>query len=209
MPAFVNSRLGAVGIREADGTTVCCFDLKKSRNDWRISALVIFEGRIRHEKGRSEAWQEGNYRRKRAAGDCAFFGKIAWQNHGFPLGLVRTLRRMRPDVDAAGKAVDYRFLEINPAFARQTGLQNAEGRRMRELAPDHEEHWFEIYGRVALTGETVRFSHEAQALGRHYDVCAYRVGGPDSRKVAILFNDTTGRKGVDLSRPDAAENSGK
>src|SRR5215831_2809500 len=41
MPALVNSRFGLSGIRLADGTSVCFFDLKKSRNDWRISADVI------------------------------------------------------------------------------------------------------------------------------------------------------------------------
>src|SRR5947207_15796765 len=41
IPAFVNSRFGASGRRLDEGTMVCCFDLKKSRNDWRISALVI------------------------------------------------------------------------------------------------------------------------------------------------------------------------
>jgi signal transduction histidine kinase/ActR/RegA family two-component response regulator len=96
--------------------------------------------------------------------------------------------------DAAGKPVDYRFLEINPAFEKQTGLINAQGKLMRDLAPNHEAHWFEIYGNVAVTGEPVRFENEARALGRHYDVCAYRVGGPESRKVAILFNDITERK---------------
>ena len=96
--------------------------------------------------------------------------------------------------DAGGKPVDYRFLEINPAFEKQTGLHNAQGKRMRELAPNHEEHWFEIYGKIALTGEPLHFENEAKALGRHYDVCAYRVGGPGSLKVAILFNDITARK---------------
>jgi PAS domain S-box-containing protein len=95
--------------------------------------------------------------------------------------------------DASGNPVDYRFLEINPAFETQTGLHNAQGRLMRDLAPDHEAHWFEIYGKVALTGEPVHFENEARALGRHYDVHAYRVGGPESRKVAILFNDITER----------------
>ncbi|HEU5136666.1 MAG TPA: ATP-binding protein [Steroidobacteraceae bacterium] len=96
--------------------------------------------------------------------------------------------------DAAGKPVDYRFLEINPAFERQTGLRDAQGKRMRELAPDHEQHWFDTYGNIALTGEPLRFENEAKALGRHYEVCAYRVGGPASRKVGILFNDITERK---------------
>src|SRR5215510_5342223 len=41
MPAFVNSRFGESGMRLEDGTMVCCFDLKKSRNDWRICELVI------------------------------------------------------------------------------------------------------------------------------------------------------------------------
>src|SRR5260370_8946783 len=43
MPALVKSRFGASGSRLEEGTMVCCFDLKKSRNDWRISALVIFK----------------------------------------------------------------------------------------------------------------------------------------------------------------------
>ena len=96
--------------------------------------------------------------------------------------------------DANGKPVDYRFLEINPAFEKQTGLKNAQGKLMRELAPNHEAHWFELYGKVALTGEPVHFENEAKALGRYYDVRAYRVGGADSRKVAILFNDVTEQK---------------
>ena len=53
------------------------------------------------------------------------------------------------------KAVDFRFLLVNPAFERQTGLPNAAARRIRELAPQLEEYWFEIYGRIALTGEAV------------------------------------------------------
>ncbi len=96
--------------------------------------------------------------------------------------------------DANGKPVDYRFLEINPAFEKQTGLHNAQGKLMRDLAPNHEAHWFELYGNVALTGEPAHFENEAKALGRYYDVRAYRVGGPDSRKVAILFNDITEQK---------------
>ena len=95
--------------------------------------------------------------------------------------------------DSDGKPVDYRFLEINPAFEAQTGLHDAQGRLMRDLAPEHEAHWFEIYGKVALTGQSARFVNEARALNRWFDVSAYRVGGPESRKVAILFNDITER----------------
>jgi PAS domain-containing protein len=96
--------------------------------------------------------------------------------------------------DPSGNPMDYRFLEINPAFEKQTGMYNAQGKTMRELAPNHEAHWFEIYGKVATTGESIHFENEAKALNRYFDVRAYRVGGPESRKVGILFNDITDRK---------------
>ena len=88
--------------------------------------------------------------------------------------------------DTEGKSSDYRFLEVNPAFQRQTGLDEATGRRMRELAPAHEEHWFEIYGRIALTGEPIRFEREAAALGR-FDAAVVHVAiSPYGRRVAAV-----------------------
>ena len=96
--------------------------------------------------------------------------------------------------DADNRAIDYRFLEANPTFEKHTGFKDAVGRTIRELVPDHDAHWFEIYGKVAATGEPTRFVNEAKAMGRWYDVYAYRVGGPGSRKVGILFTDITDRK---------------
>ena len=96
--------------------------------------------------------------------------------------------------DGKGEASDYRFVEMNPAFAKHTGLEDALGKRMRELVPDHDRHWFENYGRVAATGESIRFEREAKAMGRWFDVYATRLGGPGSGRVAILFNDITERK---------------
>ena len=93
--------------------------------------------------------------------------------------------------DDNNKPVDYKFLEVNPAFENQTGLNDASGKFMRDLAPDHEEYWFEIYGQVALTGKSMRFVNEAKALNRWYDVYAFKVGDSESREVAILFNDIT------------------
>ncbi|HYW13558.1 MAG TPA: PAS domain-containing protein [Longimicrobium sp.] len=93
--------------------------------------------------------------------------------------------------DDAGRAVDYRFVEANPAFGRQTGLVDAVGHTARELIPTLEEHWFETYGRVATTGEAIRFENGSEPMDRWFSVFAFRAGAPEERKVALLFTDTT------------------
>jgi signal transduction histidine kinase/CheY-like chemotaxis protein len=92
--------------------------------------------------------------------------------------------------DPAGKAVDLRFLEINPAFEAQSGLKGAAGHLISELRGIESE-WTETYGRVATTGEPVHIEAESQALGRWFDVRAYRIGKPGDHTVGVLFNDIT------------------
>jgi PAS domain S-box-containing protein len=94
--------------------------------------------------------------------------------------------------DEQDKPVDYRFLEINRVFEKQTGLVDAVGKRIRELVPEHEEHWFQIYGRIVRTGKPERFENEAKYLGdRYYDVYAFPYR---DNQVGILFNDIAARK---------------
>jgi diguanylate cyclase (GGDEF)-like protein/PAS domain S-box-containing protein len=97
-------------------------------------------------------------------------------------------------VDDEGRPADYRYLEVNPVFEQQTGLVDAVGRTIREMAPDIEPSWIDLYGRVALTGAPVRIVDWAEPLSRWFDVYAFRIGDPDDRHVAVLFNDITARK---------------
>jgi PAS domain-containing protein len=58
--------------------------------------------------------------------------------------------------DEAGRPIDYRFLEVNPAFEKMTGIPNDAAvavKRCWKLIPNLERKWIEIYGNVALTGE--------------------------------------------------------
>ena len=99
--------------------------------------------------------------------------------------------------DERGRAHDYLFLEVNRAFAEQTGLADAVGWRMRELRPDHEQEWFDTYGRVALTGQAEHFERQAAALGRWFRVSAFRIDAPEQHRVGILFTDISGRKAAE------------
>lgn len=108
--------------------------------------------------------------------------------------------------DEQGHPVDYVFVEANPAFERQTGLCNAVGRSILSMAPGHEQHWFDIYGEVAKTGERQRFEQHAQALGDiWYEVYAFRVGDPQAGRVAVLFSDISGRRRMEQALRDSEE----
>ncbi|WP_199312560.1 GAF domain-containing protein [Microcoleus sp. FACHB-672] len=99
--------------------------------------------------------------------------------------------------------VDYRFLEINSVFEQLTGLQQAVGKTARQLVPDLENFWIETYGRVALTGESVRFENRSVPINRWFDVYACRTGQPEDRKVAIVFKDISDRKRIEDDRKQA------
>ena len=100
-------------------------------------------------------------------------------------------------MDSQNRPVDYRFIEVNPAFEKQSGLHNALGKPMRQLVPDLEDYWFETYGTVALTGKPIRFENRAESLKRWFDVYAFRIGDPRLRRVAVLFTDITERKNTE------------
>ncbi|WP_395836177.1 PAS domain S-box protein [Archangium violaceum] len=96
--------------------------------------------------------------------------------------------------DAEQRPIDCRYLEVNPAFERHSGMRDVLGKTFRELLPSIEPSWSDTYGRVALTGEPTRFEDYAASMGRWFDVYAFRIGEPHERKVAVLFTDITLRK---------------
>jgi len=96
--------------------------------------------------------------------------------------------------DESERPVDYRFLDLNPAFERLTGLPRHEtvGRTVREVLKGIEPFWIETFGRVALKGEPYQFErYYPEPLNRWFEVHAY---SPGPRRFATVFMDISERK---------------
>ena len=92
--------------------------------------------------------------------------------------------------DQKGVPCDYRFLEINEAFEKLTGLARKDvvGKRLSEVMPHEDAVWIDVYGKVALTGTSERFTRHSSILNRYYSVYAY---SPAPCQFATLFMDST------------------
>ncbi len=96
-------------------------------------------------------------------------------------------------LDPSGRAVDSRFLAVNPAFEDLTGLRADQvlGRLLTEVFPLVEADWVATFGLVAIGGQSLRFERYNRDLDRHLEVLAYR---PQEGQVAVLFRDVTERR---------------
>ncbi len=108
--------------------------------------------------------------------------------------------------DGAGLPVDFRYLDVNSAFTRLTDLPADQviGRTVREAIPGIEAHWIEACGRVVQTGQPERIESSAAALGRRYEVHAWRT---DVGRFAAVFSDVTLRKRAEEAIKDSEQRS--
>ncbi|KMO19249.1 histidine kinase [Methylobacterium platani JCM 14648] len=125
-----------------------------------------------------------------SASEARWRGLFDGMQEGFFLGeLVR---------DADGRATDYRFLEINPAFARQSGLPaESIGQTIRGVVPDIDQSLIDTYARVVETGAPILFEIDVPGLDRHFEVRANKEHGD---RFSCLFLDITERKQAEERR---------
>lgn len=95
--------------------------------------------------------------------------------------------------DECGEPIDYRFISVNTSFEKMTGLKAEDliGKTIKEVLPNIEQSWIEIYGDVALKGESAHFESYSKELNRYYEVKSYR---PAPGEFATIFTDITKRK---------------
>jgi PAS domain S-box-containing protein len=99
--------------------------------------------------------------------------------------------------DENDKIVDLRWLEVNPAYEKQTGLVNVLGKLHSEIIPDTENYWLEVFDRVSKTGEAVHFENWHEPTERWYNTFSSRIGGADSKQIAVVFSDITTRRNTE------------
>jgi PAS domain S-box-containing protein len=106
---------------------------------------------------------------------------------------------------AVGEALDFRYLEANPAFATQSGMSDIVGKTIRQALPDEPEGWCFLYDTVLSTGKPIRFERELVSRGRILELYAFRVEDESHRRVAVIFKDITERKRVDAVLRESEE----
>jgi PAS domain S-box-containing protein len=95
--------------------------------------------------------------------------------------------------DENGAAYDYRILEVNKAYERQTGLTSDEvqGKTALQVFPDIERFWIDEFAKIAAIGSAERFENFNHNTARHYETFICSVGGG---KFILLIRDISERK---------------
>ncbi|MBW4540313.1 MAG: response regulator [Myxacorys chilensis ATA2-1-KO14] len=95
--------------------------------------------------------------------------------------------------DETDQPVDLLYVEANRAAIAMFG-QDFTGRWLREINPNDEPSWYEIFGRVARTGKSERLERYSPLDQKWYDFYVVKVGDVSDRRVAVVSQDITERK---------------
>lgn len=93
-----------------------------------------------------------------------------------------------------GQPADYINIDVNPAFEELTGLKDIVGKKITEVIPGIKEdnpELFEIYGRVALTGEPEKFETYVKGLEKWFSLSVF---SPAKEYFVVTFENITERK---------------
>ena len=94
--------------------------------------------------------------------------------------------------DASGRVVDWRYVEVNPAWGELVGVDPAKvvGRTLCEVIPDVEKEWVSEFASVVETGQPAAFTRQVGMIRRWYEGRAFKL---DDRRFGVIFLEVTAR----------------
>jgi PAS domain S-box-containing protein len=109
--------------------------------------------------------------------------------------------------DTDGQPVDYRFLAVNEAFEKLTGLDSKiiTGKTVTEAIPGIEKSefdWISFYGTIALNNGNEIFEQYSEPLGKWYNVHVYSI---EKGFFTTIFHDITKQRETEKALTDANE----
>jgi len=106
--------------------------------------------------------------------------------------------------DENGIAVDYRFIDVNPAYENITGLRASDiiGKTVLEILPNTEKYWIQSFDKVAQTGKSTQFENYSNEFDKHFEVKAF---SPAKDQFVSIFTDITDRKKAEHELSESEE----
>jgi signal transduction histidine kinase len=101
--------------------------------------------------------------------------------------------------DPSGNPVDYRIVDVNPAFESVIGIRREDviGKTSREAYGIDVPPYLDIYARVAVTGQPEWFEVYFAPMKKHFAISAYST---KKGRFATIFEDITDRKRAEVLR---------
>jgi PAS domain S-box-containing protein len=92
-----------------------------------------------------------------------------------------------------GKTIDFRFLEVNPAFERIIGVKSEQiiGKKISELSPKMNPYWLKAFRQVAKTGKSTIIESYVEEIEKYFEIYVYQ---SQEGQLGTIFNDVTQRK---------------
>ncbi len=106
----------------------------------------------------------------------------------------------------AGEFVSYEFIDINPAYEHITGVKREEviGKDIQEVFPGTEQSWIDVYGSVALSGESKTFEMYHEPTRKYYYCNVFRPWD-NNKRFCVAFNDITERTLSEMKLKESEE----
>lgn len=98
---------------------------------------------------------------------------------------------------AINEPIDFRYLEANPAFERQSGVTDIVGKTIRDTFPEEPQEWINTYDTILREGEPIRFERSLLYQERVLEIYAFSLGAVGQRRLATISQDVTARKNAD------------